>query len=463
MAEQANHEVRKWLELLGEREGLTALVDGATGASWSYDQLVKEIRERIVSGRAAGVVEGEVVLISGRGGPGWVAAIGAAAALRTVLVPLIGRTPEREQELAGVASVSWKLDEEGSWHPVRKGPAAAHEVPALQELRRRRHAGMIVFTSGTTGQPKGVVHDLERHLESWRIRSRNGGPGRRILLLPRPDQIAGLDVLGRGLAGGLVVVLPQEREPESIAALIRSARVEIMPASPSFLRLMLQSESGPGLAKSPLRLVPYGSEAMPPARLERLQAAWPNVTFSPRYGTTETGAVRIQAAGPGGAGMLPVEPEVDWRIANGELQIKSPRQMLGYLNQAEEQDVLTADGWYRTGDMAESMPGGGFRLLGRRVTRINVGGRKVRPEAVESVLLQHPAVVAVKVAGIPHDLLGEQVVATVEARPDSAEPAELRGQLRRWASERLEAHEVPTRWEFGAVKVEPGSMKVHRR
>jgi len=466
MAENGRGEVGPWLRGWQARGDAAALVDGASGEVWSYRKLSEVVESRAKLGALAGVKAGERVLVTGAGGPGWVASLFAVAALRAVAAPAMGRSEAREAELAEAAGARWRLDGGGGLMQTEVAIETVRQrgaVAALAELRRRGHAGLVLFTSGTTGRPKGVVHDFEAHLEGWRSRAREGAPVHRVLVLPRPDQTAGMDVIGRGLAGGAVLVLPAVREPEAVAALLVRERVDVLPATASFLHLLLQSAAGPGLAASSLRLVPYGAEPMPAARLARLRAAWPKVTFVPRFGTTETGAVRVEAAGPDGAGMVPVDADVAWRIADGELQVKSPRQLLGYLDPADGREVLTADGWYRTGDLAEPVDGGGFRLLGRRVAQINVGGRKVRPEAVEAVLVGHPEVVAAKVEGAPHALLGEQVVATVEARPGAPAAAPLRASLRAWLAARLEAHEVPSRWVFAPVEVEPESGKLRRR
>lgn len=451
-----------WLALWRAQGDVPALVDGARGEVWSARRLADEVEQRASGGRLAGVRPGDVVLLRGHGGPGLVAGLWAVLEQRAVVAPAVDRSAERATQLAEAAGARWELDEAGNWVATTRRHTPGEAARWAEILRDRGHAGLILFTSGTTGRPKGVVHDADLHLAGWRQSARAGATRRRVLALLRLDQIGGLDVLGRALAGGSAVVLPTTRDPEAIASLIRRERVDVLPASPSFLHLLLQAEGGPELADSALRLVPYGAEAMPPARLARLRAAWPQVEFLQRFGTTETGAVRVLPAGADGLGLRPEDPEVQWRIAEGELQIRSPRQLLGYLDPEDGKETLTEDGWYRTGDLAEPTPDEGFSLRGRRVAQINVGGRKVRPEAVEAVLLEHPDVVAVKVSGRPHAMLGAEVVAEVEVRPGGPAPVILRAGLRSWAAARLEAHEVPTRWVWASVAVDPVTWKVKR-
>jgi acyl-CoA synthetase (AMP-forming)/AMP-acid ligase II len=218
----------------------------------------------------------------------------------------------------------------------------------------------------------------------------------------------------------------------------------VLPASPTFLNLLLLAECQLRFDLSSLKIIGFGAEPMPERLLARLKAAFPGVDFQQKFGTSETNAIRVRNRADGSLFMAIDDPGVEWKVVDGELWLRSRARIVGYLN--TDMARFTEDGWFRTGDLVVEDGAGNFRVMGRKQEMINVGGEKVLPTEVEGVLLAHPAVRECVVRGEPHPLTGQQVRAEVVADPTAAkDSAALRSELRRHCRERLAAYKVPSR------------------
>jgi len=198
-----------------------------------------------------------------------------------------------------------------------------------------------------------------------------------------------------------------------------------------------------------LRLCVSGSAPLPPAVFERL-AAGSGQRVLERYGMTETGMnVSNPYDGerrPGTVG-FPL-PGVELRLAaDGEIELRGPNVFSGYWGRPEATaSAFTADGWFRTGDIGEFDADAYLRLVGRARELIITGGLNVYPREVEDVLLEHPAVAEVAVAGTADAEWGEVVTAWVVLAPDAPPPAEE--ELTRFAGDRLARFKCPRRIAF---------------
>ena len=301
---------------------------------------------------------------------------------------------------------------------------------------------LILRTGGTTGAPRHVVHAQQRLLGAYTLQER---PPVRLLALYAAGHIAGLDAFFQALHRGSTLVLPDGRSPEAIAAAIETHRVQVLPATPTFLQFLLLSGALEGRDLSCVETIPHGAEPMPPPLRARLQAAFPRAQLLQRFGLTELGALPVRPDPEDPAALFLEEGDgYAWKIEDGELLIRSPRRMLGTL---EDGPADPADPWHHTGDLAEWTPRGSLHVHGRREALINVGGLKIVPEAVEALLLAQPMVRDAAVHAVPHPLTGQAVVARVvfAGEPD---PASLVRALRAAARQRnLSLAHVPTHIE----------------
>ena len=421
--------------LAQRRHGIEVWRDDHGSRDWlQFGRAVEVARQRCAS---AGVVAGEVIVVPGEATFESLAWLFGAAAMGLVVAPL---RRERWGELQGwkdFIHIDWCVQQD-RLERVGEGDSSLVAVALLDELSVRRHPGLILATGGTTGAPKVLLHDLSRLLAIVSVRE---GRPRRMLPLMRFDHIGGLDMAWRALAGGQVLVTPpQDLSPDAIAAAIARHQIEVLPATPSLLNLLLISQASFKYDLSSLRVVPYGAEPMPGGLLARLQSALPQVQFVQRFGTSETGALPVRSVGDG----LNLSETVDgfaWKIIEGELWVKSPARALGYLS--GDGRTFAEAGWFQTGDLAEEMPDGTLRVLGRRDELINVGGEKVLPAGVESVLLTHPAVVDCRVMAVPNAVLGQVVGAEIVWRGHERDPVAVKRILLAYAGTRLSRFHLP--------------------
>src|SRR5581483_8198770 len=409
--------------------------DDAGVRSWGeFGTAIEAARQKCL---AAGVTAGSVIVVPAESDFAFLPWLFGAAMVGAVAAPLRAERAAEIEAWKKFIVVGWRVRQDRI-EPGREGAftPAAERLFAL--LRERGHPGLILATGGTTGIPKLLLHDLNALLATVPVKA---GPPRRTLPLMRFDHIGGLDMAWRALAAGQVLVAPPpELTAEGVAATIARHRVEVMPATPSFLNLLLLAEVARTHDLSSLRLVPYGAEPMPAGLLERLRTALPAVEFVQRFGTSETGALPVRNSGNG---LLLREGKTGfaWKIMDGELWIQSPARALGYLSGTAR--GLDESGWFRTGDLAEQLPDGTVRVLGRREELINVGGEKVLPSEVENALLSHPLVADCRVGAEPNAVLGQVVAAEVVWRGPERDALAVKRALHGFAGGMIARQKLP--------------------
>jgi acyl-CoA synthetase (AMP-forming)/AMP-acid ligase II len=281
-------------------------------------------------------------------------------------------------------------------------------------------------------------------------RYRAGGRARRILSFLSLDHIGGINTLLHTLCTGGTVVTVPERTPEAVFGAIEAHRVEVLPTTPTFLNMVLISGVLDRHDSSSLALITYGPEPMPLRTLRRLAELLPGVRLKQTYGLSELGILPTKSRGDdtlwvklGGAGF-------DYRVTDDVLWIRSDMAMLGYLNAPAPFD---ADGYFNTQDVVVQ-DGDWVRILGRRSEIINVGGEKVYPSEVESVLLELPGVAEATVTGRPSHVTGMVVKATLlMAEPVAPEAHRaVAREVRRHCAARLEAFKVPAVVELSEAR-----------
>ena len=162
---------------------------------------------------------------------------------------------------------------------------------------------------------------------------------------------------------------------------------------------------------STVEIVAYGAEAMPQKVLNRLGKAFPNAQLQQKFGTSETGAIRIKSIGNESLFFRIEDSDTQWRIVEEELWLKTPSRILGYLN--ADDGGLEADGWYRTGDLVETDEHENIRIIGRATAVINVGGQKVHPSEVEAILNEIEGIKAVSIYGMEAPITGSTVACEI--------------------------------------------------
>ncbi len=402
-----------------------------------------------------GVTPGAIVAMTGDYGPDSCAALLAMLDLGLIVVPLGGKDAPEVPELLQLASVSLAVECRHGLPAsvVRLDPPQPHEL--LQRLRDSGSPGIVLFSSGSSGKPKGIVHDAAALLERYR----KGGNAFRTLTFLLLDHIGGLNTLFYTLRAGGTVVTVGARTPEAICRIVQEHRVELLPVTPSFLNLLLLDDAWRRHDLSSVRLITYGTEVMPEQTLRRAVEAFPHAEFRQTYGLSEVGICTSRSKERGSLWMSLGGHGFQYQVRDGILWIKSQSSMLGYLNAPSPFD---ADGWLNTGDQVEQ-DGEFVRILGRKSDIINVGGQKVYPAEVESVILRVPGVLETAVMGEPHPLLGRVVVASVRMADGSADPDATRQAIRKACAESLSSFKRPVKIKLVDQPLHTERFKTVRR
>ena len=318
------------------------------------------------------------------------------------------------------------------------GPKAVVDAPPAEEeaatmtIADAGAPGIILYTSGSTGQPKGAVLShaaLAVANDSWAGPVMALAPDDRVLAaLPLAHSFGLNGALLAPLLAGVTVVLQERFTPEETLRAIAGQRVSVFPGVATMFARILESPALAGADVSSLRLAVSGA-APCPWPLAREWRRRTGVRIVRGYGMTELFRPISYLAGE--ATDLPdaigrAVPGVELRLVADELWIRSPAAMDGYLRAPEETAAVLDGGWFKTGDLATISPDGFVSIVGRKRELILRGGYSVVPGEVEATLLGHPAVAEAAVVGVAHVELGEEVAAFVTLRSCAdADPDEL--------------------------------------
>ncbi|GKT07863.1 fatty acid--CoA ligase family protein [Desulforhabdus sp. TSK] len=314
------------------------------------------------------------------------------------------------------------------------GDAADH--PLYAEIRKRQSPGLVLFSSGSTGKSKAAVHDLGSLFEKFKA-SRQAW---RTIVFLQLDHIGGINTLIYTLSNGGTIIVPADRSPATVCRAIQQHRAELLPTSPTFLNLLLLSGEQRNWDLSSLKLITYGTEPMPESTLQRLAAELPHARLQQTYGLSELGILQSKSRDSQSLWVKVGGEGFQTKIVDGRLCIKSRYAMLGYLNAPCPFD---AEGYFDTGDQV-LQDGVWIRILGRDSEIINVGGYKVFPAEVESVLLEMDAVKDAVVFGMDHAITGKIVAAKVSLK-EPMPLKEFKSQMRQFCKSRLQAYKVPSK------------------
>ncbi|MGY2873346.1 acyl-CoA synthetase (AMP-forming)/AMP-acid ligase II [Marmoricola sp. URHA0025 HA25] len=459
-----------WAQTTPDAEAVTYL-----GRSWTWAEWDDRVRRLAGALRGLGVGRGDVVSFLDKNHPACqeltfaAASLGAANAVinfrlagdevdyavndagakvllvGSELMPLVDKLRDRLTTVEHVIEVTPDGADGDAYEALLAGATPVGRDPEMDP----DDVCLVLYSSGTTGRPKGVMLS-QRNMVEHTVNAHDGwafDPGDKNLVAMPLFHVGGSSYVLFGIHDGVPSVMTRDPDGPSLAgAILQGANRTFL--VPAVLAQVLQS--GPDAVKlfGALKTYTYGAAPMPLPLLRAAMEAWPGTDFLQVYGLTEVSGVlthllpdahrdtehpeRLVSAGK-------CIPRAEVRVVDpgtledvpagehGELWFRTPQLMKGYLNKPEATaEVITDDGWFRTGDMGVVDAEGFVYVQDRIKDMIISGGENIYSPEIERVLAEHPAVMEVAVIGVPDDRWGEAVKAVVSLNPgQTATEAEL--------------------------------------
>ena len=406
------------------------------GEKHNYSFLIKSLENNKILIGSHQIKQGTVVALEGDFTPNSIALLLALIEKACIIVPLTSASNKNEKKLFDIAQVEFvfridEKDEITSEYVSQKSDNNYYKI-----IREKKHPGLILFTSGTSGEPKAAVHDFLALLEKFKKRKF----ALRTINFLLFDHWGGLNTMFYILSNGGIVIATKDRNPENVCKLIEKYKIELLPASPTFLRLLLLSGTYENYDLSSLKIISYGTEPMPESTLKRLNVIFPKVKLLQTYGLIELGVMQSKSEKNDSLWIKLGGDGYNTRIVDGMLEIKAKSAMLGYLNAPSP---FTEDGWFKTSDAVE-VDGEYIKILGRKSEIINVGGEKVYPQEVENEILEIDNIAEAIVYGEKNLIVGNIVCAKVRLeREENKKNVTLR--IKKHCREKLQSFKVPAK------------------
>jgi acyl-CoA synthetase (AMP-forming)/AMP-acid ligase II len=490
------------------RGGRAALIDGPTGRVLTYAELAGSVRRAAAGLVAHGLAKGDTLALCGPNGPDFAVAYYAALAAGALVTTVNPLAPEEDitrqlthsgarwlitaadlaRGRAGQAATAAGVRGTFAFDTVR---AAGSALPfaSLTEIDHPDRLpavgtdddAVLLYSSGTTGLPKGVLlahRSLVASLAQTRAVHRVGPDDVTLVVLPLYHIFALQVTLGLGLSAGATVVTMPRFDLDGFCRAVQDYGVTRAEVVPPIVLALARHPAVTGYDLSSLRLITSGAAPLG-AALAAECARRLGCRVKQAYGMTELGGATHAVPDTGGgpaSSIGPLLPGAEARVVDcasgldvgpgqpGEMLIRTPGAMRGYLaNPEATAATIDADGWLHTGDVVIADREGWFQIVDRVKELIKYKGSQVAPAALEAILAGHPAVADAAVIGRPDEESGEIPTAVVVLRQPAADPGPIGRELMAYVADRVAPHEKIRRVEFVTGIPRSPSGKILRR
>jgi len=405
------------------------------GNIFSYADVLRKIESCKKMLAKRGISQGSIVSLIGDYSPYSISLLLALIENKNVVLPLSSISFGEKQYFLEVSQTQIVIEVKEDEYEIDKINSKVNN-PLLVKLVTEKKPGLVLFTSGSTGKPKGILHDFYTLLEKYTAPRHTF----RSIVFLLMDHIGGINTLFYQLSNHGTIITVEKRDIDTVCRAIQDFRAELLPVSPTFLNLLLISETYKRYDLTSLKMITYGTEVMPEITLKRANEAFPNVNFLQTYGLSELGILRSKSMSSDSLFVKVGGEGYETKVKNRTLWIRGRLSMLGYLNAPSPFDE---DGWFDTGDVVEQ-EGEFLKFLGRTSEMINAGGQKVYPTEVEDVVSQMDGVTDVVVHGEKNPLIGSMVVAVVRLATNETE-SEFKERMRAYCKSKLANYKIPVK------------------
>lgn len=354
---------------------------------------------------------------------------------KLIIIPL----PHNQKEYLNYVSCDYFVDIKKSMIKKLKSKTLGTNK-ILNRFKKEKYPGLIVFSSGSSGKPKAILHNFSLLVNKFKINR----PGFKTLLMLSFDHLGGINTLMASLiySNSLAICL-KKRDPISVCKVIEKTKAELLPTTPTFLNILLLSKRYRVNNLCSLKLITFGAEFMPQELLNKLKKQFLKIKFKQTYGLSEIGVMRTKSKNDKSLAIKVGGEDYKIKVINNLLYIKSKTNMVGYLNAPQPFDK---NGWINTEDRVLDEGNGYLRILGRKSEIINVGGEKVYPQEIENILLRCKGIADSRVYKNRHEILGEYVVAEIVFKKKFTSKNKNSNYLRNFCEKNLAKYKVPSKF-----------------
>ncbi len=406
---------------------------------YTYLELLKEIEYYTVFLKNHNISKGHIIAINSDYSFQTISLFFALVKNKSIIVPIISNVKNEVVTKLDIVNADFLITFENDKVNYKNINPRLEKHKLVQELQNLNCSGLILFSSGTTGEPKAMIHNFDNLHSVYKNKKQKDI---NTLIFLTFDHIGGIDTMLRIFSISGTISIPSTRQPKDVCKMIERYNINVLPASPTFLNLLLIGKFHNQYNLSSLRIISFGAEPMPESLLKRLNNEFQNVKLQQKFGTSETNAIRVKNKSNDSLFMKLDDPNLEYKIVDNELWLKSKTQVMGYLNSSMES--FTEDGWFKTGDLVEKTDDGYIKIIGRNKEVINVGGEKVLPNEVESVILSMEEIDDVMVYGESNIITGQTVVCDVVLNIEIVN-REAKKLIRKFCKDSLDGYKIPTK------------------